>query len=113
VTVEVAEDRDSVPLCVDVMVLWGAAAAPGKDWQVELALLDPAGEVRQSATYPVVAAWPTSEWPANAVGRGCYALQVDGQLRAGSYDLTLALADPETGQQVAGSATTVVVVDVP
>jgi len=38
-------------------------------------------------------AWPTSHWDADEVVRSAYALQVDPFLEAGTYTLTLTLAD--------------------
>jgi hypothetical protein len=82
---------------LELDVAWGTTAPPGKDLNVELALVSQDGTVRQSAVFPISRDWPSFEWPANAVAWGYYSLQVPPDLPTGAHDVTLVLADAETG----------------
>jgi hypothetical protein len=88
---------------VEFSVLWGAAESQHDDWAVELALMDETGQRPHAAAFPLVDGWPTDEWPAGALGRGRYALQIDPQLPDGSYDVVLTLVRPDTGERAEGS----------
>jgi hypothetical protein len=85
---------------IQVDARWGSAAAPGKDHDACLNLVNAQGEIAQSVCEPLCPGWPTSGWDANEVVRGSYALPVDPFLEAGGYTLTLTLADGATGAQV-------------
>jgi hypothetical protein len=78
---------------IQVDARWGGAAAPDQDYDVSLNLISVAGEAAQSYCDPLSPTWPTSQWGADEVVRGAYALQVDPFLEAGTYTLTLTLAD--------------------
>jgi hypothetical protein len=78
---------------VQVDARWGSAAAPGQDYDVCLNLTSVAGQVAQSRCEPLSPTWPTSRWDADEVVRSAYALQVNPFLDAGTYTLTLTLAD--------------------
>jgi hypothetical protein len=88
---------------LEVDVGWGTSAPPNRDVLAELALASDDGTVPTRETYPLSAAWPTSEWPADAAAWGYYTLTVDSTAPRGTYSLTLGLADPSTGQTL-GSA---------
>jgi hypothetical protein len=109
----VSVDMERAPVLVEVSVLWGAAEPQHEDWLAELALVDEAGRHIQTATFPLVDGWPTGEWPADALGRGRYGLQVDPQLPDGSYELTLALVRADTGERVEESVVTIAALDMP
>lgn len=85
---------------MEVAVVWGTTEAQREDFAVELALVDEAGQSRQSVTFPPVSGWPTSEWPADALGLGRYAFKVDPRLPSGSYALTLSLVKGDTLERV-------------
>jgi len=78
---------------IQVDARWGSAAAPGRDYDACLNLISVAGEVAQSHCEPLSPTWPTSRWDADEVVRSAYALQVNPFLEAGTYTLTLTLAD--------------------
>jgi hypothetical protein len=85
---------------IEVDAHWGSRAAPGRDYDACLKLVDAGGEVAQSTCEPVSPNWPTSRWDADEVVRGRYTLPVDPFLEAGEYALTLTLADGESGEEV-------------
>ncbi|MBL7065379.1 MAG: DUF2079 domain-containing protein [Anaerolineae bacterium] len=74
-------------------VRWGSAAAPGRDYDVCLNLINTAGKAAQSHCELLSPTWPTSRWEAGEVVRGAYALQVSPFLEPGTYSLTLTLTD--------------------
>lgn len=82
---------------LEVDVGWGTTAAPGRDWQVALALVSGRDTISQAEVFPLSPAWPTREWPANGVAWGYYTLHTDPSLPTGAYTVTLALVDPATG----------------
>jgi hypothetical protein len=82
---------------LDVDVAWGATIAPGRDWDVELALASQAGLVWQSVVAPIAPDWPARDWPANAVAWGYYTLPILGDLPPAAYDLVVTLEDAGTG----------------
>jgi hypothetical protein len=95
---------------LEVDVGWATTAAPGRDLHAKLALVGEGGIVRQEEIFPLSPAWPTGEWPANAVAWGYHAFHVRPSLPAGDYTVTLALVDPATGaiqgrQAVVGQVT--------
>jgi hypothetical protein len=83
---------------LEVDVGWAAADAPGQDLDVRLTLVQEAGSGYQEEVFPLSHAWPTGEWPANAVAWGYYVLRAHPALPAGEYEVALALADPATGE---------------
>jgi hypothetical protein len=85
---------------LEVVIAWGSKDMPGRDLEVVLAMVDGEGETRSSERFPLSAAWPTSQWPADTIVRESYRLPVPGSMPAGPYDLTLALHDPESGQRL-------------
>ena len=82
---------------LEVDVGWGTTAAPGRDLNVELALVSSRNGISQTEVFPVSPIWPTREWPANAVAWGYYTLRVHPSLPTDTYAVTLALVDPKTG----------------
>jgi hypothetical protein len=53
--------------------------------------VDELGQSQQRVTFAPVSGWPTSEWPADALGLGSYAFEVDPWLPSSSYTLILSL----------------------
>jgi hypothetical protein len=82
---------------LEIDVGWGAAEAPAHDYEVRVALVDDRGAVTHEESFPLSPDWPTSEWPKNAVAWGYYLVHTSPSLPAGDYEVTLALADRETG----------------
>jgi hypothetical protein len=82
---------------LELDVAWGTTTPPGRDLHVELVLASQDGMVNGTRVFPVARDWPSREWPASAVAWGTYSLEVPSDLDAGAYDVTLALADAETG----------------
>jgi hypothetical protein len=78
-------------------VAWGTTAAPGRDLDVGLALLNADGEVLASSVYPLSEGWPTGEWPPGAIAWGHYVLPVPADARAGDTSVVLGLFDTQTG----------------
>jgi hypothetical protein len=95
-----ATDAIAPESMMEVAVVWGTTKAQHENLAVELALVDETGQAQQSAIFPPVAGWPTSEWPASALGHGRYAFQVDPRLPGGSYALTLSLVREGTLERV-------------
>ena len=85
---------------LEVDVGWGSTAAPGRDFQVKLALVSDGDAISQVEVFPLSPAWPTREWPANGVAWGYYTLRTHPSLPTGVYTITLALVDPATGATV-------------
>jgi hypothetical protein len=83
---------------LSVDVAWGAAFPPGRDLEVELALLPAGGDEAVSAAYPLSDGWPLGEWPAGAVAWGWYALELPGEFPLGTARVRLSLVDPATGR---------------
>ncbi len=77
-------------------VRWGSTAAPGRDYDVCLSLVNTADRVAQSYCEPLSPTWPTSRWEAGEVVRAAYALQVNPFLEPGTYSLMLTLRDSAT-----------------
>jgi hypothetical protein len=90
---------------VQVDARWGSSAAPGRDYDVCLNLVNIAEEVAQSGCEPHSPTWPTSQWDADEVVRGAYTLQTSPYLEPGTYTLTLTLVDSST-RAVVGHPTT-------
>jgi hypothetical protein len=109
----VSTDVERSPGLLEVSALWGTTEPQHENWMAELALVDEAGQCLQTAAFPLVDGWPTSGWPAGALGRGRYGLQIDPQLRDGSYELTLALVRADTGERVEESAVAIAAPDMP
>ena len=85
---------------IRVVAGWGSSAVPGRDYDACLKLVNALGEVAQSDCQALLSAWPTSRWDINEVARGDYKLRVDPSLEAGTYTLTLSLAEDGTGIEV-------------
>jgi hypothetical protein len=87
---------------IQVDARWGSLAPPGRDYDVCLNLINAAGEVAQSLCEPLSQVWPTSRWGANEVVRSAYTMQASPYLEAGTYTVTLTLADNSTGMAIGG-----------
>jgi hypothetical protein len=85
---------------VTVDARWGSTAPPDRPLDLALRLVDPAGETVQSQRVPLSPDWPTDQWPANAVVRARYALQLDPFLPPGRLSLTLTPIDRARGVAV-------------
>jgi hypothetical protein len=89
---------------IQVDAWWGSSAPPGRDFDACLKLVNPQGQVAQSVCQPLCPTWPTSRWEANEVVRSSYALPVNPFLQAGTYTLTLTLADGTASAEMAAPA---------
>jgi len=89
-------------LTVDVG--WGTLAPPEKDLDARLALAAEDGVTRIEQTFPLCAGWPTRQWPADAVARQRYRLDVPSSLPGGDYAVVISLLD-STGAAQGQSAT--------
>ncbi len=85
---------------VRVDARWGSSAAPDQNYDVCLALSDPAGEVAHSRCVPLSSAWPAFQWEADEIVRSSYDLHVPVSLEPAAYSLALTLAEPSTGASV-------------
>jgi hypothetical protein len=88
---------------IQIDARWASRDAPGREYDVCLGLVDALGQVAQSDCQVVLPAWPTSHWEAYEVARGDYRLWVNPSVVAGTYTLTLSLAEHATSTQ-AGQA---------
>jgi hypothetical protein len=85
-------------------VIWGTMAPPGADIQVEIALVDEEGNVGQAQRFEISPTWPTGEWPANAIARDKYSLQIEPWLKSGTHSVVVGLVRKEDGQPVGHQA---------
>ena len=72
-------------------IIWGTTAPPGVNLQVEVALVNDEGEVKQVQPFDISPSWHTEEWPANTIVRGRYVLKLGGELDGGKHDVVLRL----------------------
>jgi hypothetical protein len=85
---------------ISVDARWGTSRSVDRDLALRLSLRDDGGETVQSEQVPLSRDWPTGEWPANAVVRAEYALQIDPYVPPGELDLYLTLIDEGDGRPV-------------
>jgi hypothetical protein len=83
---------------LEVDVGWGSRRALSQDFDVEIALADEEGTVRQSQRFPL-ADWPSHQWPADALAWGYYPLRLSPTLPEGEYTIRLTLLDGETEEK--------------
>ena len=81
-----------------VEVVWGTTAPPGADFQIEMLLVNEAGETGHAEHFTLSPGWPTGEWPDNTIVRARYSLVVDRWLDGGKYSVVLGLV--QDGQSV-------------
>lgn len=79
---------------------WGSAAPVNRKLGLKLSLVTSAGEIVQSVQVPLYPDWPTDRWPANAVVRTRYPLQIDPFASLGRLSLYLTLIDEAQGEAV-------------
>jgi hypothetical protein len=84
---------------LDLDVIWGTDDCPGNDLQVEIALMDEEG-VGQRERFDVSHAWPTADWPPNAIVRDTYTFQIDPWLRGGMQTVGVRLVQAGEGRPV-------------
>jgi len=84
---------------LELEAVWGTVVAPGMELLAEVSLVDGDGEVGQAQRFAISPVWPPSEWPANAIVRGVYPLQIKPWLKGGTYDVAVRLLR-EDGVQV-------------
>jgi hypothetical protein len=82
---------------IRVVAGWASSGVPDRDHGVCLKLVDAGGQVAQAGCQALLPSWPTLQWGIDEVARGDYKLRVDPSLVAGSYTLTMSLADDPTG----------------
>lgn len=74
---------------------WGSRAPVARKLKVAFSLVSAAGETVQSVAMPLYRDWPSDEWPADAVVRAQYPLQIDSFVPAGCLSLYVTLIDNE------------------
>jgi hypothetical protein len=84
---------------MEVSVGWGATIPPNRALDVELSLVSSDDTVAQAAVYALHPSWPTDEWPANTLAWGYYPLRLEASLPPATYQIRLALVDPETKER--------------
>jgi hypothetical protein len=82
---------------LEVDVVWGTTAPPGRNLDARLALATEDGTMRYEQVFPLSPGWRVQKWPVNAVAWGYYTLRVPPSLHGGVYAITLTLVDPATG----------------
>jgi hypothetical protein len=82
---------------LEMDLVWGTRAAPGRDWMARLSLVSRSGSDVQWVDFEPCAGWSTSEWGTDGVARGHGALRADPFIEGGTYTVTVALVDPATG----------------
>ena len=85
---------------IHVDARWGTVAAPGRDFDGCLKLLDSLDEIVISDCQPLSTVWPTCGWDANEVVRGNYVLDIESLQGTGPYTLTTVLAESDTANEV-------------
>jgi hypothetical protein len=78
---------------LEVDIAWGSVQPIKKDYQMYLSVVGEAGEVVQTEVFPLMADWPTSQWPAHTLAWGYYPFRLDEDLSTGHYRVTLALGE--------------------
>ena len=78
----------------------GATDNPQEDLELCLALVDSLSSVAPRACQTLDAQVGTSAWTADDLRRGSYVLPIPVEVDPGDYELTLALANPQTGDLV-------------
>jgi 4-amino-4-deoxy-L-arabinose transferase-like glycosyltransferase len=86
-----------------VRVVWGTEEAPGRDWRAQVALVAHSGAEVLRVSFEPCADWPTSQWGENAVARGRGTVEIDPALESGTFTVTLALVDGQTGTPAGAS----------
>ena len=64
---------------------WGSSAPVGRDLDVVVALQDEDGRVHHSQQFPLSPAWPTGQWPADALAWAFYTLRLPASIAEGEY----------------------------
>ncbi len=88
---------------LELQVIWGTVAPSESDFAVEVALVDEDGKKEQAKQFAVSPDWPTGEWPANAIVRDAYALQIDPWLEDGVHKVTATLVREGNGETAGDS----------
>jgi hypothetical protein len=82
---------DCLDSVLKLTIVWGTTAAPGIDLQADVSLVDEEGRVGQARRFEVSPAWLASEWPANAVVRDEFSVEVEPDLEQGIYAVVVGL----------------------
>jgi len=82
---------------LEMDLVWGTRAAPGRDWLARLSLVSRSGSDVQWVDFEPCMGWSTSEWGTDGVARGHGALRADPFIEGGTYTVTVELVDPATG----------------
>jgi hypothetical protein len=83
-----------------LQVIWGTAAPPGADLQLEVALVDATGEAQQVERFDISPGWPTADWPANTIVRERYSFLVEPWLGDGPHSVTVRLVRAQDGRPI-------------
>lgn len=85
---------------IKVNTVLGTTANPQEDLDLCLALIDSLSSVATRACQTLDTQVGTSAWTADDLRRGSYVLPIPAEVDPGDYELTLALANPQTGELV-------------
>jgi hypothetical protein len=88
-----------------LQVIWGTTVSPGDDYQVQIALVNEDGNMRQKAHFKISPDWPMSQWKENAIVRDNYSLLINPRLVSGKYDVVMRLLSQEDAEPVGKSVT--------
>ncbi len=78
---------------------WTATSPPRTDYQCRIALLDSSDQAVLSESIPLVADYPTSRWPQDALVAARYRLRIPATLSPGQYRVALALQKTASGEE--------------
>ncbi len=84
---------------------WASTAAPDRNDNVCVMLTSASGQAYRLSCEPLIEGWPTSEWGANAIAHGEYAVPTDPFWEPGRYSVQLMLVDAATGDSRGQPAT--------
>lgn len=85
---------------LELQVIWGTTVPPAAPLQLEVAMVDEAGEVGQMERFAISPSWPIEDWSANAIVRDAYTLRVEPWLERGTHTVVLRLVREEDGRSV-------------
>jgi predicted cobalt transporter CbtA len=96
-------DLKRIDSALELEIVWGTTAPPGKDFQTDISFVDEEGGVGQTQRFEISPAWPSQEWPANAIVRDRFSVEAEPDLDEGIYAVVVGLV--RDGQTVGQAAT--------
>jgi hypothetical protein len=70
---------------LELAIVWGTTAPPGMGFQADVSLVDAEGRRAQVQRFEISPDWPSREWPANAIVRDKFSVDVAPGLDEGIY----------------------------